>query len=158
MFLSCFFPKRNRTTDLCQGQNVWGHVLWDFKPKPSSISDRIEDETWLGLSAGQLARRQCLGNEIVALLETKSWRGLTSLKTWILQKICGEIEKSHVAQRQPQNINALEEICKEKWAAIPDMSANLVKSYHKYLTRQWQQRFYYKVLSFVFDQILVNPP
>ncbi len=40
--------------------------------------------------------------------------------------------KVRVAQRQPQNITALEEICMEEWAKIPPK--NLVKTYRKCLT------------------------
>ncbi len=40
-----------------------------------------------------------------------------------------------VAQRQPQNITALEEICMEEWAKIPaTVCENLVKIYRKRLT------------------------
>ena len=41
----------------------------------------------------------------------------------------------HVAQRQPRNITALEEICMEEWAKIPAaVCENLVKTYRKRLT------------------------
>ncbi len=40
--------------------------------------------------------------------------------------------KVRVAQRQPQNITALEEICMEEWAKIPaTVCENLVKTYRK---------------------------
>ncbi len=43
--------------------------------------------------------------------------------------------KVHVAQRQPQNITALEEICMEEWAKIPaTVCENLVKTYRNHLT------------------------
>ncbi len=43
--------------------------------------------------------------------------------------------KVHVAQRQPQNITALEELCMEEWAKIPaTVCENLVKTYRKHLT------------------------
>ena len=43
--------------------------------------------------------------------------------------------KVHVAQQQPQNITALEEICMEEWAKIPaTVCANLGKTYRKHLT------------------------
>ncbi|CAJ0950757.1 unnamed protein product [Ranitomeya imitator] len=43
--------------------------------------------------------------------------------------------KVRVAQRQAQNITALEEICMEEWANIPTtVCANLVKTYRKHLT------------------------
>ncbi|KAK5861534.1 hypothetical protein PBY51_022925 [Eleginops maclovinus] len=43
--------------------------------------------------------------------------------------------KVRVAQRQPQNITALEEICMEEWAKIPaTVCGNLVKTYRKRLT------------------------
>ncbi len=52
--------------------------------------------------------------------------------------------KVRVAQRQPQNITALEEICMEEWAKIPaTVCENLVKTYRK---RHCQQRVYNKVL------------
>ncbi|KAK7880332.1 hypothetical protein WMY93_033034 [Mugilogobius chulae] len=43
--------------------------------------------------------------------------------------------KVRVAQRQPQNITALEEICMEEWAKIPaTVCENLVKTYRRRLT------------------------
>ncbi|KAK3559381.1 hypothetical protein QTP86_012793 [Hemibagrus guttatus] len=43
--------------------------------------------------------------------------------------------KIHVAQRQPQNITALEEICMEEWAKLPaTVCKNLVATYRKRLT------------------------
>uniref|UniRef100_A0A8C5QAM0 Tc1-like transposase DDE domain-containing protein n=1 Tax=Leptobrachium leishanense TaxID=445787 RepID=A0A8C5QAM0_9ANUR len=43
--------------------------------------------------------------------------------------------KVRVAQRQPQNITALEEICMEEWGKIPaTVCENLVKTYIKCLT------------------------
>ncbi len=43
--------------------------------------------------------------------------------------------KVRVAQRQPQNITALEEICMEEWTKIPaTVCENLVKTYRKRLT------------------------
>ena len=43
--------------------------------------------------------------------------------------------KVRVAQQQPQNITALEEICMEEWAKIPaTVFENLVKTYRKRLT------------------------
>ncbi|XP_064815323.1 uncharacterized glycosyltransferase RBE_0706-like isoform X1 [Oncorhynchus masou masou] len=43
--------------------------------------------------------------------------------------------KVRVAQQQPQNITALEEICMEEWAKIPAIVCeNLVKTYRKRLT------------------------
>ncbi len=58
--------------------------------------------------------------------------------------------KVHVAQRQPQNITALEEICMEEWAKIPaTVCENLVKTYRKrlisviankgYITKYWDE-------------------
>ncbi|KAL0154275.1 hypothetical protein M9458_050388 [Cirrhinus mrigala] len=47
---------------------------------------------------------------------------------WRELKVC-------VAQRQPQNITALEEICMEEWAKIPaTVCENLVKTYRKHST------------------------
>uniref|UniRef100_A0A8C7V8D2 Tc1-like transposase DDE domain-containing protein n=1 Tax=Oncorhynchus mykiss TaxID=8022 RepID=A0A8C7V8D2_ONCMY len=55
--------------------------------------------------------------------------------------------KVHVAQQQPQNITALEEICMEEWAKIPaTVCENLVETYRKRLTSHCQQRVYNKVL------------
>ncbi len=67
---------------------------------------------------------------------------------WRELKVC-------VAQWQPQNITALEEICMEEWAKIPaTVCENLVKTYRKRLTSvianvrkdpagtiQWRQSF-----------------
>ncbi len=58
--------------------------------------------------------------------------------------------KVRVAQRQPQNITALEEICMEEWAKIPaTVCENLVKTYRKrlisviankgYITKYWDE-------------------
>ncbi len=63
--------------------------------------------------------------------------------------------KVSVAQRQPQNITALEEICMEEWAKIPaTVCENLVKTFD---LCHCQQRVYNKVLrwNFVIDQILI---
>ncbi len=59
--------------------------------------------------------------------------------------------KVRVAQRQPQNITALEEICMEEWAKIPaTVCENLVKTYRKRLTAVISLRW-----NFVIDQILI---
>ncbi len=66
--------------------------------------------------------------------------------------------KVRVAQRQPQNITALEEICMEEWAKIPaTVCENLVKTYRKRLTSVIANKGYNKVLrlNFVIDQILI---
>ena len=66
--------------------------------------------------------------------------------------------KVRVAQQQPQNITALEEICMEECAKIPaTVWENLVKTYRKrltsviankgYITNYWE--------TFVIDQILI---
>ncbi len=61
--------------------------------------------------------------------------------------------KVSVAQRQPQNITALEEICMEEWAKIP-ATEDLQKTFD---LCHCQQRVYNKVLrlNFVIDQILI---
>ncbi|KAI3367358.1 hypothetical protein L3Q82_026167 [Scortum barcoo] len=59
---------------------------------------------------------------------SRSWSGLAIENLWRELKVC-------VAQRQPQNITALEEICMEEWAKIPaTVCENLVKTYRKRLT------------------------
>ncbi len=67
--------------------------------------------------------------------------------------------KVRVAQRQPQNITALEEICMEEWAKIPaTVCENLVKTYRKHLTSVIANKGYitkYLRLHFVIDQILI---
>ncbi len=56
--------------------------------------------------------------------------------------------KVRVAQRQPQNITALEEICMEEWAKIPaTVCENLVEDLQKTFDLcHCQQRVYNKVL------------
>uniref|UniRef100_A0A8C7UTP6 Mediator complex subunit 12 n=1 Tax=Oncorhynchus mykiss TaxID=8022 RepID=A0A8C7UTP6_ONCMY len=50
--------------------------------------------------------------------------------------------KVRVAQQQPQNITALEEICMEEWAKIPaTVCENLVKTYRKRLTSNISQGY-----------------
>ncbi len=72
---------------------------------------------------------------------------------WRELKVC-------VAQRQPQNITALEKICMEEWAKIPaTVCENLVKTWPQstFDLCHCQQRAYNKVLRwhFVIDQILI---
>ena len=56
-------------------------------------------------------------------------------------------------KRQPQNLNDLEKICQEEWDKIPpDMCANLVANYKKYLTSDCQQGFFHQVLSHVLQR------
>ncbi|CDQ68030.1 unnamed protein product [Oncorhynchus mykiss] len=75
---------------------------------------------------------------------TKEWLRKKHLKVleWPSQSpVLNPIEnlwrelKVRVAQQQPQNITALEEICMEEWAKIPaTVCENLVKTYRKRLT------------------------
>lgn len=60
---------------------------------------------------------------------------------WRELKVC-------VAQRQPQNITPLEEICMKEWARLPaTVCKNLVETYRKRLTScHCQQRVFNKVL------------
>ena len=52
----------------------------------------------------------------------------------LIEHLCREMNVQ-VAQRQPRNITALEEICMEEWAKIPTtVCENLVKTYRKRLT------------------------
>ena len=52
-----------------------------------------------------------------------------------------------VAQQQPQNITALEEICMAEWAKIPaTVCENLVKTYRKRLTSVIANKGYIIVL------------
>ncbi len=70
---------------------------------------------------------------------------------WRELKVC-------VAQRQPQNITALEEICMEEWAKIPATVWKPCEDVQKtFDLRHCQQRVYNKVLrwNFVIDQILI---
>jgi len=157
--LGLFFCKGTRTTDPCKGKNEWGHVSWDFEWKPPSISKGIEDETWLGLSAWQWSQTHCPG--------TKEWLRKKHFKVlewpsqspdlnpienlWRELKVC-------VAQQQPQNITALEEICMEEWAKIPaTVCENLVKTYRKRLTSVIANKGYITKywVTFVIDQILI---
>ncbi|CDQ87411.1 unnamed protein product [Oncorhynchus mykiss] len=67
--------------------------------------------------------------------------------------------KVRVAQQQPQNITALEEICMEEWAKVPATVCENVFVCVFDLCH-CQQRVYNKVLrsTFVIDQILIFPP
>ncbi len=70
---------------------------------------------------------------------------------WRELKVC-------VAQRQPQNITALEEICMEEWAKIPATVWKPCEDVQKtFDLRHCQQRVYNKVLRWncVIDQILI---
>ncbi len=61
--------------------------------------------------------------------------------------------KVRVAQRQPQNITALEEICMEEWAKIPaTVCENLVKTYRKCLTSVIANKGY---ITKYWDEILL---
>ncbi len=61
--------------------------------------------------------------------------------------------KVRVAQRQPQNITALEEICMEEWAKIPaTVCENLVKTYRKRLTSVIANKGY---ITNYWDEILL---
>ncbi len=61
--------------------------------------------------------------------------------------------KVRVAQRQPQNITALEEICMEEWAKIPaTVCENLVKTYRKRLTSVIANKGY---ITKYWDEILL---
>ncbi len=65
---------------------------------------------------------------------------------WRELKVC-------VAQRQPQNITALEEICMEEWAKIPaTVCENLVKTYRKRLTSVFANKGY---ITKYWDEILL---
>ncbi len=61
--------------------------------------------------------------------------------------------KVRVAQRQPQNITALEEICMEEWAKLPaTVCENLVKTYRKRLTSVIANKGY---ITKYWDEILL---
>ncbi len=61
--------------------------------------------------------------------------------------------KVRVAQRQPQNITALEEICMEEWVKIPaTVCENLVKTYRKRLTSVIANKGY---ITKYWDEILL---
>ncbi len=61
--------------------------------------------------------------------------------------------KVRVAQRQPQNITALEEICMEEWPKIPaTVCENLVKTYRKRLTSVIANKGY---ITKYWDEILL---
>ncbi|CDQ59109.1 unnamed protein product [Oncorhynchus mykiss] len=66
--------------------------------------------------------------------------------------------KVRVAQQQPQNITALEEICIEEWAKIPaTVCENLVKTYRKRLTSVIaNQRYITKSNGPKFTQLIVG--
>lgn len=53
MLLGCFSAKGTGRLIRNQGEDERGHVLWDFRNK-NSLSQRPEDETWLGLGAWHL--------------------------------------------------------------------------------------------------------
>ncbi len=148
--LGLFFCKVTRTTDLCKGKNEWGHVSWDsraLKMKRGWVFQHDNDPKHTAR-----ATKEWLRKKHFKVLEWPS----QSPDLNPIENLWREL-KVRVAQRQPQNITALEEICMEEWAKIPaTVCENLVKTYRKRLTSVIANK-YNKVLrwNFVIDQILI---
>ncbi|KAI4894875.1 hypothetical protein NFI96_008647 [Prochilodus magdalenae] len=76
--------------------------------------------------------------------------------------------KVRVAQRQPRNLKALEEICMEEWAKIPAaVCANLVKNYRKrlisviankvfYMLCKWENLKNQQCIKYLFSPLYVG--
>ncbi len=60
--LGVLFCKGDRTTAPYWGEDRWGHELPDFGQQPPSISERIDDGSWLGLPAWQWPQTHSKGN------------------------------------------------------------------------------------------------
>ena len=150
-------PKNTIPTVKHGGGNI---ILWGcFSAKGTGRLHRIE-----GRMDGAMYREILANNLLPSVRALKMGRGWVfqhdndpkhtarATKEWLRKKHLKVLEwpsqspdlnpienlwrelKVRVAQRQPQNLKALEEICKEEWAKIPAaMCANLVKNYRKRL-------------------------
>ncbi len=152
--LGLFFCKGTRMSDLCKGKNEWGHVLWDFEWKPPSISRALKMKRgWVFQHDNDpkhtaRATKEWLRKKHFKVLEWPS----QSPDLNPIENLWREL-KVHVAQRQPQNITALEEICMEEWAKIPaTVCENLVKTYRKCLTSVIANKGY---ITKYWDEILL---
>ncbi len=134
--LGLFLCKGTRTTDLCKGKNEWGHVSWDLSENllPSARALKMK-RGWIFQHDNDpkhtaRAMKEWLRKKHFKVLEWPS----QSPDLNPIENLWREL-KVRVAQRQPQNITALEEICMEEWAKIPaTVCENLVKTYRKRLT------------------------
>ncbi len=134
--LGLFFCKGTRTTDLCKGKNEWGHVseILSENLLPSARALKMK-RGWVFQHDNDpkhttRATKEWLRKKHFKVLEWPS----QSPDLNPIENLWREL-KVRVAQRQPQNITALEEICMEEWAKIPaTVCENLVKTYRKHLT------------------------
>lgn len=150
-------PKNTIPTVKHGGGNI---ILWGcFSAKGTGRLHRIE-----GRMDGAMYREILANNLLPSIRTFKMGRGWVfqhdndpkhtarATKEWLRRKHLKVLEwpsqspdlnpienlwrelKVRVAQRQPRNLKALEEICMEEWAKIPAaMCANLVKNYRKRL-------------------------